>query len=66
MHIRLVNVFLLNVPSVSSPSFNKIKGMSHLGKWHALSLEIPCYHEAIKLILSSFRYANLRFRVYDS
>ena len=40
MHIRLVNVYLLNVPSVSSPYFNKIKQTSHLGKWHALSLEI--------------------------
>ena len=40
MHIRLVNVYLLNVPSVSSPYFNKIKRMSHLGKWHTLSLEI--------------------------
>ena len=40
MHIRLVNVYLLNVPSVSSPYFNKIKRTSHLGKWHALSLEI--------------------------
>ena len=40
MHIRLVNVYLLNVPSVSSPYFNKIKRTSHLGKWHALLLEI--------------------------
>ena len=40
MHKRLVNVYLLNVPSVSSPYFNKIKRTSHLGKWHALSLEI--------------------------
>ena len=36
----LVNVYLLNAPSVSSPYFNKIKRTSHLGKWHALSLEI--------------------------
>ena len=40
MHIRLVNVYLLNVPSVSSPYFNKTKRTSHLGNWHALSLEI--------------------------
>ena len=40
MHIRLVNVYLLNVPSVPSPYFNKIKQTSDLGKWHALSLEI--------------------------
>ena len=40
VHIRLVNVYLMNVPSVSSPYFKKIKRMSHLGKWHALSLEI--------------------------
>ena len=40
MHIRLVNVYLLNVPSVSSLYFNKITRTSHLGKWHALSLEI--------------------------
>ena len=40
VHIRLVNVYLLNVPRVSSPYFNKIKRTSHLGKWHALSLEI--------------------------
>ena len=33
-------MYLLNVPSVSSPYFNKIKGMSHLGKQPALSLEI--------------------------
>ena len=38
MPIRLVS--LLNMPSVSSPNFNKIKQTSHLGKWHALSLEI--------------------------
>ena len=40
MHIRLFNVYLLNVPSVSSPYLDKIKRTSHLGKWHALSLEI--------------------------
>ena len=40
MYIRLVNVHFLNVPSVSSPYFNKIKRKSHLGKWHGLSLEI--------------------------
>ena len=40
MHIRLVNMYLLNVPIVSSPYFNKIKRTSHLGKWHALPLEI--------------------------
>ena len=33
----------LNVPSVSSPYFNKIKRTSHLGKWHALSVEILSY-----------------------
>ena len=43
VHIRLVNRYLLNVPSVSSPYFNKTKRMSRLGKWHALSLEIPSY-----------------------
>ena len=32
--------YLLNVPIVSSPYFNKIKRMSHLGKSPALSLEI--------------------------
>ena len=32
VHIRLVYNYLLNVPSVSSPYFNKIKQMSHLGK----------------------------------
>ena len=42
MPIPLVNVYLLNVPSVSSPYFNKIKRTSYLGKWHALSLEILC------------------------
>ena len=40
MHIRLVNVYLLNVPSVSSTYFNKINQTSHLGDCHALSLEI--------------------------
>ena len=40
MHIRLVIVYLLSVPSASSLYFNKIKGTSHLGKWHALWLEI--------------------------
>ena len=34
------SVYLLNVPSVSSPYFNRIKRTFHLGKWHALSLEI--------------------------
>ena len=43
MHIRLVNRYLLNVPSVSSPYFNKTKRTSRLGKWHALSLEILSY-----------------------
>ena len=37
---RLVNVYLLKVPSVSSPYFKKIKRTSHLGKMHTLSLEI--------------------------
>ena len=32
MHIRLVYMYLLNVASDSSPFFNKIKRMSHLGK----------------------------------
>ena len=32
----------VNVPSVSSPYFNKIKRTSNLGKEHALSLEILC------------------------
>ena len=40
MHIPLVNVYLLNVLSVSSPYFSKTKQTSCLGKWHALSLEI--------------------------
>ena len=40
MHIRLINVYLLKVPGVSSPYFNKIKGTSHLVKRHTLSLEI--------------------------
>ena len=42
MHIRLVNVYLLNVPSVLSRYFNKIKRTSPLGKWHTLLLEILC------------------------
>ena len=46
MDIRLVNVYLLNVPSVSSPYFNRIKRTSNLGKWHALSLEILCQEYA--------------------
>ena len=40
MQSRLVYMYLLNVPSVSSGYFNKIKRTSHLGKWPALSLEI--------------------------
>ena len=30
MHLRLVNVYLLNVPTISSPYFNKIKRTSRL------------------------------------
>ena len=41
IQIRLVYMYLLNVPSVSSPYFSKIKLASHLGKWPTLSLEIP-------------------------
>ena len=37
---RLVYIYLLNVPSVSSRYFNKIKRTSLLGKHPALSLEI--------------------------
>ena len=40
VHRRLVNVYLLNVPSVSSLSLNKINRTSNLGKEHALLLEI--------------------------
>ena len=40
VHKRLVNLYLLNVPSAYSPYFNEIKRTSHLGKWHALSIEI--------------------------
>ena len=40
IHIRLVYMYLLNVPSVSSPYFSKIKLASHLGKKPTLSLEI--------------------------
>ena len=40
MHRRLVYMHLLNVSSVSSPYFNKIKQTSRLGKYPALSLEI--------------------------
>ena len=55
MNIRLVNVYLLNVPSVSSPYFNKIKRTSHLGKWHALSLEILLVFVACLRCLRSFQ-----------
>ena len=37
---RLFYMYSLNVPSVPSPYFNKIKRTSHLGKWPVLSLEI--------------------------
>ena len=43
IHIRLVYLYLLNVPSVSSPYFSKIKLASHLGKQPTLSLEILSY-----------------------
>ena len=36
----LLYMYLLNVPSVSSRYFNKIKRKSHLGKQPVLSLEI--------------------------
>ena len=54
VHVRLVNLYLLNVPSVSSPYFNKIKRTSHLGKWHALSLEILSSPHNICLFFSCF------------
>ena len=38
MHRRLVYIYLLNVPSISSRYFNKIKRTSRLGR----SLEILC------------------------
>ena len=40
VHRRLVYMYLLSVPSVSSSYFNKIKRNSYLGKLPALSLEI--------------------------
>ena len=40
VHRRLVYIYLLNVPSFSSPYFNKIKRKSRLGRLLALSLEI--------------------------
>ena len=45
MHRRLVNIYLLNVPSFSSRNFNKIKRMSRLGRLLALSLEILTENE---------------------
>ena len=59
MHIRLVNVYLLNVPSVSSPYFNKIKLTSHLGKWHALSLEFFHYNRSELEIANAYKYLGL-------
>ena len=40
VHRRLVNIYLLNVPSFSSRYFNKIKRTSRLGRLLALSLEM--------------------------
>ena len=57
MHIRLVNVYLLNVHSVSSPYFNIIKRTSHFRKWHALSLEILCNHN---MFMSVFIFNKAR------
>ena len=44
VHIRLVYMYLLIVPSASSPYLNKIKRMYHLGEWPTLSLEILYVH----------------------
>ena len=64
MHIRLVNVYLLNVPSVSGHYFNKIKRTSHLGKWHALSLEILIQYWLLSVIpsQSSIDTDNMRMK----
>ena len=40
VHRRLVYMYLVNVPSVSTTYFNKIKPTSHLEKWPTLSLKI--------------------------
>ena len=40
VHRRLVYIYLLNVPRLSSRYFNKIKRTTRLGRLLALSLEI--------------------------
>ena len=45
-------MYLLNVPSVPSPYFNKIKRPSHLGKWPAVSLEILYFQHNFFLLLN--------------
>ena len=59
MHRRLVYIYLLNVPSFSSRYFNKIKLMSRLGRWHALSLEILCCLKHISLACELSRVSSI-------
>ena len=58
MHIQLVNVYLLNVPSVSSLYFNKTKRPYHIGKCHALSLEILCLNKEKRGSLKSWKHSS--------
>ena len=51
-------MYLVSVPSVSSPYFIKIKRTSHLGKWPALSLEIISSGKYIS-------YAGQAHAIYD-
>ena len=66
MPIRLVNVYFLNVPSVSSPYFNKIKRTSHLGKLHALCLEILTYLATVETCSILVFFYQAQFMVFET
>ena len=59
VHRRLVYIYLLNVPSLSSRYFNKIKRTSRLGRLLALSLEILWYQIWCSTMTRNWDMTNL-------
>ena len=68
--VKVVYIYLLNVPSFSIRYFNKIKRTSRLGRLHALSLEIlshfwmyivVIYGQKLLFTVQLMRYHNTKY-----